>query len=62
MTSQTLRKKLKEGMLKQMDYNGDGFIDVDEFMDAVHDDSGGKPKEDYLMDAFLFFDIDIRMD
>lgn len=49
--------KEAEGMLKQMDYNGDGFIDVDEFMDAVHDDSGGKPKEDYLMDAFLIFDI-----
>lgn len=50
--------KEAEGMLKQMDYNGDGFIDVDEFMDAVHDDSDGKPKEDYLMDAFLIFYID----
>lgn len=50
--------KEAEGLLKQMDYNGDGFIDVDEFMDAVHDDSDGKPKEDYLMDAFLIFDAD----
>lgn len=51
-------KKEAEGLLKQMDYNGDGFIDVDEFMDAVQDHSDGKPKEDYLMDAFLIFDAD----
>lgn len=44
-----------EGMLKQMDYNGDGFVDLDEFMDAVH---GSDSKEEYLMDAFLIFDTD----
>ncbi|KAJ0111390.1 hypothetical protein Patl1_00283 [Pistacia atlantica] len=42
-------------MVSQIDYNGDGFIDLDEFMDAVHSTDS---KEDYLMDAFLIFDTD----
>ncbi|KAK8498790.1 hypothetical protein V6N13_140156 [Hibiscus sabdariffa] len=40
-----------------MDFNGDGRIDLNEFMHAlVVSDSGGG--EDYLMDTFLIFDAD----
>ncbi|KAL5863656.1 hypothetical protein ACOSQ3_001170 [Xanthoceras sorbifolium] len=45
-----------QGMVTQMDYNGDGFIDLDEFMDAVHVDNG--QDDHHLMDAFLIFDSD----
>lgn len=42
-------------LVSHIDDNGDGFIDLDEFMDAVHSDNS---KEDHLMDAFLIFDTD----
>lgn len=52
--------KEAEGMVRDMDCNGDGLIDLDEFMDVI--DTSRKPmveeEEDYLMDAFLIFDID----
>ncbi|KAF6160230.1 hypothetical protein GIB67_018999 [Kingdonia uniflora] len=49
-----------EGMIREADYNGDGFIDLDEFMEVVN----GTTKEnvlsdrDELMDAFVIFDTD----
>ena len=52
--------KEAEGMVRDMDCNGDGLIDLDEFMDVI--DTSRKPmveeEEDNLMDAFLIFDID----
>ncbi|TXG62712.1 hypothetical protein EZV62_009706 [Acer yangbiense] len=49
-----------QSMVTQMDYNGDGFIDLDEFMDAVHHVHGSKEEDcdNHLMDAFLIFDSD----
>ncbi|XP_039029853.1 probable calcium-binding protein CML23 [Hibiscus syriacus] len=53
--------KAAQGMVKEMDFDGDGYIDLDEFMHAVvNDTSDGAMNggEDYLMDAFLIFDSD----
>ncbi|EEF50402.1 calmodulin, putative [Ricinus communis] len=52
-----------EGMVREMDCNGDGFVDMDEFIYTLNDDGklrgvGGDNKKDYLMDAFLIFDAD----
>ncbi|XP_039056551.1 probable calcium-binding protein CML23 [Hibiscus syriacus] len=51
-----------EGMVREMDFDGDGYIDLDEFMHAVVNDTGDDGAtnggEDYLMDAFLIFDSD----
>ncbi|CAH1416295.1 unnamed protein product [Lactuca virosa] len=57
-----------QGILKEIDFNGDGFIDLDEFM-AIMDDSISKPnfpisKEDNIdvnddvRNAFMVFDSD----
>ncbi|GAV75677.1 EF_hand_5 domain-containing protein [Cephalotus follicularis] len=45
-----------QGMVMEMDCNGDGVIDLNEFMDAVSTD--GKFDDYDLMDAFLIFDAD----
>ncbi|KAJ4955495.1 hypothetical protein NE237_012278 [Protea cynaroides] len=45
--------KEAEGMVRELDFNGDGYIDLDEFMEVV-----GHDKEDDLRDAFLVFDSD----
>lgn len=60
--------KEAEGIVREVDYNGDGFIDLDEFMNivSISDDAGKmgssssrcNEQEDYLMDAFLIFDTD----
>lgn len=42
-------------MVKEMDSNGDGLIDFDEFMGVVYDRKG---EDDSLRDAFLIFDSD----
>ncbi|XP_043715219.1 probable calcium-binding protein CML23 [Telopea speciosissima] len=49
-----------EGMVRELDCNGDGYIDLDEFMDVVghKDEIGCRGKEDDLRDAFLMFDSD----
>lgn len=44
--------KEAEGILREMDCNGDGFIDLDEFMNVVD------TNRDDIMDAFLIFDSD----
>ncbi|KAK9051456.1 hypothetical protein SSX86_028083 [Deinandra increscens subsp. villosa] len=47
-----------QGILKEVDFNGDGFIDMDEFMaimDGSKEDSGG---DDEVKNAFLVFDSD----
>eukprot|EP00268_Persea_americana_P030077 TRINITY_DN29120_c0_g1_i1.p1 TRINITY_DN29120_c0_g1~~TRINITY_DN29120_c0_g1_i1.p1 ORF type:complete len:194 (-),score=46.05 TRINITY_DN29120_c0_g1_i1:342-923(-) len=48
--------KEAEVMVKEVDCNGDGFIDMEEFMGVV----GGKSERsrEELMDAFLIFDRD----
>ncbi|KAM7261194.1 hypothetical protein ACFE04_026669 [Oxalis oulophora] len=49
--------KEAQNMVMQLDFNEDGFIDLDEFMDALKFD--GKEEEDeHLMDAFLIYDAD----
>lgn len=50
-----------ERMVGEMDCNGDGLIDLDEFMDVMN--TGGKAgvdaiEEDHVLDAFLIYDID----
>ena len=55
--------KEAEGMVRELDFNGDGFIDLDEFMVVMNGfegkNGGGKQEDDdYLMDAFLVFDAD----
>ncbi|KAI3881043.1 hypothetical protein MKW92_010238 [Papaver armeniacum] len=52
--------KEAEVMLKEVDCNGDGFIDLDEFMNVVAGDSSSKSKgaDEDLKDAFLVFDSD----
>ncbi|KAL5571980.1 hypothetical protein UlMin_021577 [Ulmus minor] len=49
-------------MIREMDFNGDGFIDLDEFMDALNSSSGisscGEEEHEHLKDAFLVFDSD----
>ncbi|KAJ6871850.1 hypothetical protein NC651_031047 [Populus alba x Populus x berolinensis] len=46
-----------------MDCNGDGFLDLDEFINAVKDDGnfGKSNKAEYLMDVFLIFLIPTRI-
>ena len=53
-----------EGMVRQIDCDGDGFVDLDEFMGAVVNadvDPDGRSSgvtRDDLRDAFLVFDAD----
>lgn len=51
----SLASKEAEEMVKEMDSNGDGLIDFDEFMGVVYDRKG---EDDSLRDAFLIFDSD----
>ncbi|CAI8607395.1 unnamed protein product [Vicia faba] len=54
--------KEAESMMRVLDFNGDGFVDMDEFMFVMKEENYGKEKEcdldEYLMDAFLVFDND----
>lgn len=52
-----------EKIVKVLDFNGDGFVDLDEFMVVVMEeledgDDGKKKEEEALKDAFLIFDSD----
>lgn len=47
-----------EGMVREMDCDGDGFVDLDEFLDVVINTTGNSAVHDHLMDAFLVFDTD----
>lgn len=57
--------KEAEGMVRVLDFNGDGFVDLDEFMVVMNGmdeedkiGSGVEKDDGYLMDAFLVFDTD----
>lgn len=57
--------KAAEGMIREIDFNGDGFMDLDEFMHAVVNSTSegavsscSSGNDDHLMDAFLIFDKD----
>jgi Ca2+-binding EF-hand superfamily protein len=52
--------KEAQGMVSAMDYDGDGLIDLDEFIDAMNTSRkfGVEKEEDHLMDAFVIFDAD----
>ncbi|KAF7152802.1 hypothetical protein RHSIM_Rhsim01G0162600 [Rhododendron simsii] len=63
----SVAEKEAERMVMEMDRDGDGLVDIDEFMDVVNLDNkaggGGFGKEfggggDELMDAFMIFDRD----
>ncbi|KAM0946689.1 putative EF-hand domain-containing protein [Dioscorea sansibarensis] len=47
-----------EGMVKEMDSDGDGLIDLEEFMKVVAKDGDYKGLNEELMQAFLVFDVD----
>ncbi|XAR54125.1 hypothetical protein NMG60_11029135 [Bertholletia excelsa] len=51
-----------EGMVREMDRDGDGLVDVDEFMSVVSGGNGSDGscggREEDLKDAFLVFDYD----
>jgi len=56
-----------EGMVRVLDFNGDGFVDLDEFMVVMNGMEKEEEEEEqeeeekvdgYLMDAFLVFDSD----
>ncbi|XP_022732744.1 probable calcium-binding protein CML25 [Durio zibethinus] len=52
-------KKEADGMVRELDRNGDGYIDLEEFMDALGVNTVQfSDKEDELMDAFNIFDSD----
>lgn len=48
----SMAAKEAEGMVREMDCDGDGFIDLDEFMNVMETDNK------VLMDAFCIFDTD----
>ncbi|OIW00804.1 hypothetical protein TanjilG_18606 [Lupinus angustifolius] len=52
--------KEAEKMVKVLDFNGDGFVDLDEFMVIMNNEKeeDRKDQDGYLMDAFLVFDTD----
>nr|XP_015868962.1 probable calcium-binding protein CML23 [Ziziphus jujuba var. spinosa] len=54
----SIATKEAEGIVREMDCNGDGFLDMDEFMDAMEGNECGNDQEDHLRDAFYIFDSD----
>ncbi|KAL8495471.1 hypothetical protein ACS0TY_019567 [Phlomoides rotata] len=49
-----------EGIVREMDCNGDGFVDLDEFMIVMENEDSGKgvSRESVIMEAFRVFDAD----
>ena len=55
----SVAKKEADEMVRELDGNGDGYIDFEEFMDALGVNTVQfSDKEDELMDAFAIFDSD----
>ncbi|XP_057758014.1 probable calcium-binding protein CML23 isoform X3 [Arachis stenosperma] len=63
----SIAAKETESMFSVLDSNGDGFVDLDEFMvvmnendkkDNNNNNDDDEEENDYLMDAFLVFDTD----
>ncbi|XP_054785206.1 probable calcium-binding protein CML23 [Prosopis cineraria] len=55
-----LAEKEAEGIVKVLDFNGDGFVDLDEFMMVVmkEEEEDAEEEEGELRDAFLIYDSD----
>ncbi|XP_062090529.1 probable calcium-binding protein CML18 [Humulus lupulus] len=67
--NKSIATKEADGMVKEMDCDGDGFVDLDEFLDVMINynnnttgNTDGKEDNDddhdHLLDAFLVFDTD----
>ncbi|KAK7340120.1 hypothetical protein VNO77_20814 [Canavalia gladiata] len=58
----SIAAKEAKSMVSVLDSNGDGFVDLDDFMVIVNDSEGkfgsDNEQEEYLMDAFLLFDTE----
>ena len=59
----SIAAKEAESMVSVLDSNGDGFVDLDEFMVVMNDiegkfESDNNEQDKHLMDAFLVFDTD----
>ncbi|KAI9080011.1 hypothetical protein K1719_038076 [Acacia pycnantha] len=64
-TDKGLAVKEAEGIVRVLDFNGDGFVDMDEFMMVVkkeekeeEDDDEDDEEREELKDAFLIYDSD----
>ncbi|RYR72040.1 hypothetical protein Ahy_A02g006234 isoform A [Arachis hypogaea] len=58
-----MAKKEAERMVRALDFNGDGFVDFDEFMVVMREgiattEEEEEEEDEYLMDAFHVFDSD----
>ncbi|RYR72038.1 hypothetical protein Ahy_A02g006234 isoform B [Arachis hypogaea] len=60
-----MAKKEAERMVRALDFNGDGFVDFDEFMVVMREgiatteeEEEEEDQDEYLMDAFHVFDSD----
>lgn len=47
-----------KGIVREMDFDGDGFVDLDEFLTTVMTKDEDSPMESEIMEAFRVFDED----